>query len=66
MFDHMKEDIAVIRDKDPAARSAVEVMLLYNGFKAVRIYRRANWFLKHNMKFFDRWLSQRCVRKTNI
>ncbi|MDD3833736.1 MAG: serine O-acetyltransferase [Oscillospiraceae bacterium] len=66
MFDHMKEDIAVIRDKDPAARSAVEVMLLYNGFKAVRIYRRANWFLKHNMKFFARWLSQRCVRKTNI
>jgi len=66
MFDHMKEDIAVIRDKDPAARSAVEVMLLYNGFKAVRIYRRANWFLKHNMKFIARWLSQRCVRKTNI
>ncbi len=66
MFDHMKEDIAVIRAKDPAARSAVEVMLLYNGFKAVRIYRRANWFLKHNMKFIARWLSQRCVRKTNI
>ncbi len=42
MFDRMKEDIAVIRDRDPAASSAVEVMLLYNGFKAVRSHRRAN------------------------
>ncbi|MDD2362810.1 MAG: serine O-acetyltransferase [Oscillospiraceae bacterium] len=66
MFDRIKEDIAVIKDKDPAARSSVEVMLLYNGFKAVRIYRRANWFLKHNMRFIARWLSQRCVRRTNI
>ena len=47
MFERMKEDIAVIRDRDPAASSALEVMLLYNGFKAVRAHRRANWFYRH-------------------
>lgn len=66
MFDRMREDIAAIKKKDPAARSSVEVMLLYNGFKAVRAYRRANWFLRHGMSFIARWISQRCVRKTNI
>lgn len=66
MFDRMKEDIAAIKDKDPAARTTAEVMLLYNGFKAVRAYRRSSWFLKHNMRFLARWISQRCVFKTNI
>lgn len=41
-------------------------MLLYNGFKAVRAHRKANWFYRHNMKFLARWISQRCVRRTNI
>lgn len=66
MFDRIKEDIAVIRDRDPAARSAIEVMLLYNGFKAVRSHRKANWCYRHNLKFLARWISQRCVRRTNI
>ncbi len=66
MFEHMREDIRTIRQKDPAARSSVEVMLLYNGFKAVRSYRRAHWFLKHDLWFLARWISQRCVRRTNI
>lgn len=66
MFERIREDIATIRDKDPAARSSFEVMMLYNGFKAVRSYRRANWFYRHNMKFLARWISQRCVRKLNI
>ena len=50
----------------PAASSALEVMLLYNGFKAVRAHRRANWFYRHGMHFLARWISQRCVRRTNI
>lgn len=66
MFDRMKEDIACIRDRDPAARSALEVMLLYNGYKAVRSHRRASWCYQHNLKFLARWISQRCVRRTNI
>lgn len=66
MFDRIREDIAVIRERDPAARSAIEVMLLYNGFKAVRSHRKANWCYRHNLKFLARWLSQRCVRRTGI
>ncbi|HCA30377.1 MAG TPA: serine O-acetyltransferase [Ruminococcaceae bacterium] len=66
MFKRIKEDIAAIKDKDPAARSSLEVMLLYNGFKAVRSHRKANWFLRHNLRFIARWISQRCLKKTNI
>lgn len=66
MFDRFREDVAAIRERDPAARSTLEVVLLYNGFKAVRAHRRANWFFRHNCKFLARWISQRCVRRTNI
>ncbi len=66
MFRQLKEDIQTIRVKDPAARSALEILLLYNGLKAVRSHRRANWCSKHGLKFMARWISQNCVRRTNI
>ena len=66
MFDRLKEDIATVRERDPAARSALEILFLYNGLKAVRSHRRANWCYRHNLKFLARWISQRCVRRTNI
>ena len=66
MFDRFREDIAVIRDKDPAARSNLEIVLLYNGFKAVRSYRLANWCYRHNLKLLARAISQRCVWRTGI
>lgn len=66
MFDRLKEDIKAFMDRDPAARSRIEIFLLYPGFKAVRMYRRAHWYYKHNMKFLARAVSQRAVRKTGI
>lgn len=66
MFKQLREDIATIRARDPAARSAVEIWLLYNGLKAVRAHRRANWCSKHGLKFMARWISQGCVRRTGI
>ena len=66
MFDRMREDIAVIRERDPAARSSLEIMLLYNGYKAVRSHRKAYWCYHHNLKFLARFISQRCVRRTGI
>lgn len=66
MFDRMREDIAVIRERDPAARSALEIMLLYNGYKAIRSHRKAYWCYHHHLKFLARFLSQRCVRRTGI
>ena len=49
-----------------AQREGVFSMLLYNGYTAVRSHRRANWCYRHNLKFLARWISQRCVRRTNI
>ena len=66
MFEKWKEDIAAYMDRDPAARSALEIALLYPGFRAVRMYRRAHWFYKRNHKFIARYISQRAARKTGI
>ena len=66
MFNRMKEDIAAFKERDPAARSSIEIMLLYPGYKAIRRHRRAHWFFTHNMKFIARFISQRTVRKTGI
>ncbi len=66
MFDNIKSDIAAVRDRDPAARSAIEILLLYPGMKAIRMYRRAHWFYKHNCFFLARLISQRAARKTGI
>ena len=40
MFKQLKEDLDSIMERDPAARSRLEVYLLYSGFKAVRSYRK--------------------------
>ena len=64
MFERFKEDLQCVRDRDPAARSNIEIMLLYPGYKAVRMYRRAHWFHQRKMYFLARAISQRAVRKT--
>ena len=66
MFDRLKEDLQCVKDRDPAARSNLEIMLLYPGYKAVRAYRRAHWFYNHKMFFLARAISQHAVKKTNI
>ena len=66
MFDVLKEDIQAIKDRDPAARSSLEIFLLYPGLKAIRMYRRAHKaFLKGHF-FKARFISQRAARKTGI
>lgn len=66
LFERIREDVKAVQDHDPAARSFLEVFLLYPGVKAVRMHRRAHWFYKNNMKFIARWISQRCAKKTGI
>lgn len=66
MFDNIKSDIAAVRERDPAARSAIEILLLYPGLKAIRMYRRAHWFYAHKCFFLARLISQRAARKTGI
>ena len=43
MIGRMREDIAAARLRDPAARSAVEVALLYPGLHAVWGHRITHW-----------------------
>ena len=66
MFSKLKAELDAVMARDPAARSRAEVYFLYSGFKAVRSYRKANWFFRHNMKFIARYISQRARRKTGI
>ena len=66
MFKNLCEELDSIMERDPAARSRLEVYFLYSGFKAVRAYRRANWFFRHNMKFIARMISQHARFKTGI
>ncbi len=66
MFNRIKEDIAAVMERDPAATSKLQVFFLYPGVRAIRMHRRAHFFYKHNMFFLARWISQRAVRKTGI
>lgn len=66
MSSYRKELIKAIMERDPAARSAIEVRLLYPGYKAIMAHRRANWCFRHNLKFLARWISERAKRKTGI
>ena len=54
----IKYDVAAIRDRDPAATSDAEVMLLYSGFHAVTMHRAAHALHKRGHKFSARAISQ--------
>ena len=66
MFNSYREDLKSFMEHDPAARSPIEIALLYPGFKALRSHKKAHWFLKHNMPFIARLISQRTAHKTGI
>jgi len=66
MFKHLKSDIQAVLDRDPAARSALEVVLCYPSFRAVRRHRRAHWLWTHNLKLLARIVSQRTRQLTGI
>ncbi|EHQ36471.1 serine O-acetyltransferase [Methanoplanus limicola] len=53
----LQEDIRAIKSKDPAARSAIEVMFCYPGLHALWFHRRSHWLWEHRLKFFARFLS---------
>ena len=57
MFDRIREDIAAIRSKDPAARSALDIWLSYPGFHAVRLHRIANALWRGGFRRSGRWVS---------
>jgi len=66
MFEDLKETIAAYKARDPAARTSLEILLLYPGIRATMAHKRANFFYRHDMKFIARWISQRSRKKTGI
>ena len=66
MFDRLKEDIACVKERDPAASSSVMVLFLYPGLRAIRAHRKAHWFYERKLFFWARYISQRAVRQTGI
>ena len=66
MFKDLKETIQAYKDRDPAARSSLEILLLYPGVKAVRSHRRAHWCYEHGLFFLARAISQHSRKKTGI
>ena len=65
MISYIKEEIQVIRERDPAIKSNMEVFL-YPSFKAILRYRVAHKLYLKKHYFLARWVSQRAVRKTGI
>jgi len=57
----IREDVAAMRARDPAARSSVEVLLCYPGLHAVWLHRVAHWLWRHRLRLLARVLSH-CVR----
>lgn len=57
LFSTLRRDIRAALERDPAARSALEVILCYPGIHALWGYRIAHWFWRHGLKLVARWLS---------
>lgn len=51
-------DVKAVKERDPAARNALEVLLLYQGVHALIWHRVAHWFYRHHMFFVARLISQ--------
>lgn len=58
MLKNLKFDIDAMIARDPAARSRLEVVLLYPGFQAVLCHRLAHAFWRSGWRFIGRWISQ--------
>ena len=68
MFKELLSDARLIAQIDPAAKSTLEVILLYPGFHAIVFHRIAHWFYKKRLFFAARFVSQlsRCITGIEI
>lgn len=58
MFKRLREDIAVVMERDPAARSKLEVVLTYSGLHAIWFHRISHRLWKRNFPTLARMVSQ--------
>lgn len=62
----LREDIGCVFQRDPAARSQLEVLFTYPGIHAVMVHRFSHWLWRKNWKFLARFLSFVARMVTNI
>lgn len=65
ILSYVREEINVIRERDPAIKSNLEVFL-YPSFKVILSYRVAHHLYRKKHFFLARWIFQRAARKTGI
>ena len=58
MFKSLNETLEAYQRRDPAARSKLEIFLLYQGVHATLYHRLAHWLYCRRWKFLARWVSQ--------
>ena len=68
MFEHLREDIASVRQRDPAARSTLEVLTCYPGLHALLFHRAGHWAWQHRLFWAGRFISYlgRCLTGIEI
>ena len=62
----MREDIQAVFDRDPAARSTLEVILAYPGVHAIWLHHASHWLWEHHAKLLARLLSEAARWMTGI
>ncbi len=57
-YKEIADDVAVIKERDPAARNSAEILLLYSGLHAILAYRLSHMLYKRGYHFAARFISQ--------
>jgi serine O-acetyltransferase len=65
-FKTLKRDIESVFERDPAARSVLEILFCYPGLNAIWVHRVSHWLWTHNLKLAARWISQLARGLTGI
>ncbi|MFZ5645647.1 MAG: serine O-acetyltransferase [Bacillota bacterium] len=58
MFGRLRKDIKAVFDRDPAAKSTLEVLLCYPGFHAIIMHRISHFFYRRKLFLIARVISQ--------
>lgn len=66
MFANIKRDIKLIKERDPAARNTLEILLTYPSLTAIRCYRISHWLYERKLYTAARIISQWARSRTGI
>jgi len=57
LFESLKRDIQAVKERDPACRSTLEIVLCYPGFHVLFFHRLAHWMWRHQLRLPARFVS---------